>query len=178
MQLSDELKGLLETLPFAAVCLPLDLGRGPEAVLVVKATADLLGGLKAAEAPVAVGWVVEATARGPAVCLVLRAEAPGVGELAGELYFDPSDPGDDEALGLLAAQERLKVTLLDEDLHVAWVADVPWGELRRLEAEQVRDRAAELLERCPEYDLEAARALFQDAVPLDRLLARAFPEPS
>ncbi|MHB8766365.1 MAG: hypothetical protein ACYDA8_18790 [Deferrisomatales bacterium] len=176
MRVSDELRQYLKSQPFAALCLVLDLGNGDEAVVVVKSTADLLAGLRAAGAAAEVGWVVERTPRGPVLCLVGRASAPEVGELAAEVYFDPADPADGELVALLAGQARLRVAFLDEELSSPWVAEVPWDEVRRLEAEQVWDRAEELLERVTDYDFEAAKEWFQEELPLGRLLARAFPE--
>jgi hypothetical protein len=177
MKVGEEVKGFLRGQDFAVLCLELDLGLGPEAVVVVKATGDLLARLRDARARVEVGWALERTTRGPALCLVVRCAAGGVGELAGEAYFDP---GNEEELGLLerlAGQERLGAAFLDEELEPVWLAEAEWGEVRRLEAEQVRDRAEELLEWAQEYDFEAAKGIFQENLPLERLLARVFGDP-
>ena len=45
MKLSEELKGFLEQAAYALVCVSLDIGSGPETVVVVKSSADLIGGL-------------------------------------------------------------------------------------------------------------------------------------
>jgi hypothetical protein len=175
MQLSDDVRRFLEGAPLAALCLPLDLGRGQEAVLVVKGTLDLLEGLRAAAAPVDVGWVLEPTARGPVLCLVVRSGAAGVGDLLAEVYFDVADPGDALLLERLAGQAGLRVAFLDEDLGVAWAPELAWDEVRALEADQMRDRAEELRERTEAYDFDAAKELFQEALGLEGLEARAFP---
>jgi hypothetical protein len=172
----EEVKAFLRERDFAVLCLELDLGSGPETALVVKATGDLLAGLRKAEAPVEVGWAQGRTPDGPVACLVLRCAATGVGELAGEAYFDFSDAGDLVLLERLGRQERLRVAFLDEELSPVWLAEVPWGELLRLEAEQVRDLADELGERGAPYDFQAAKADFEERLPLDRLLARVFGE--
>jgi len=175
MQVSDEVKAFLRTQGFAVLALELDLGQGPEAVVVVKATRDVVGALRGREAPVEVGWLVERTDDGPVLCLALRCEEAGVGELAGEAFFDPADPDDLALLGRLATQERLRVAFLDEELEPAWVAALPWDEVRRLETDQARDRAEELLERAPGYDFARAKERFHRDVPLDVLLGRALP---
>lgn len=174
MQLSEELKAYLEEVPFAALCVALDLGHGEEAVLVVKASGDLLSSLREAKAPVKAGWIVEATDQGPVVCLLVRSESPGVGELLGEVYFDASSPEDREMLDHFGRQEAIRAVFLDDDAKAVWSAEIPWDEVRRLEAEQVADRAEELLERAETYDFAAARDGFQEEVPLDRMVARAF----
>ena len=174
MQLSDELRSFLEGVPLAALSVALDLGHGPEAVLVVKSTRDLLGALRGAAAPVDAAWVVENTDHGPVACFIVRVRAPQVGELLGEIYFDASSPPDLEMLGLLVGQENVRAVFLDDDVSVSWVAEVPWDEVRRLEAEQVADRIEELLERSPSADFEAAKRSFQDEFPLDRIVSRAF----
>jgi hypothetical protein len=176
VKVGEEVKGFLRERDFAVVCLELDLGSGPEAALVVKATGDLLADLRKAEALVEVGWAQGRTPDGPVACLVLRCFASGVGELAGEAYFDLSDEGDLGLLERLGGQERLRVAFLDEDLAPVWLAQAPWGELLRLEAEQVRDLAGELGERGAPYDFQAAKADFEERMPLDRLLARVFGE--
>lgn len=178
MKVSEDVKEFLRQRDFAVVCLELDLGSGPEAALVVKATGDLLADLRKAEALLEVGWAQERTPGGPVVCLVLRCAASGVGELAGEAYFDFSDEGDLDLLERLGGQERLRVAFLDEDLAPVWLAQAPWDELLRLEAEQVGDLAGELGERGMPYDFQAAKADFEERVPLDRLLARVFGEGS
>ena len=101
MELGEEVRAFLEDATFVTLCLPVDLGRGEEAIVVVKASGEVLEGLRDAGADVAVGWVVEDTARGPVACLVVRATAPGLGELDGEAYFDVGDQGDWNLLGLL-----------------------------------------------------------------------------
>ena len=55
------------------------------------------------------------------------------------------------------------------------MAETAWDEVRRLETEQVADRGEELLERTEDYDFEKAKALFQEAFPLGRLLERVLP---
>ncbi len=175
MQVSDEVKAFLRTQGFAVLVLELDLGQGPEAVVVVKSTRDVVAALRERGAPVELGWVVERTEDGPVLCLVLRCEQEGVGELAGEAFFDPADPADLALLRRLATQERLRAAFLDEDLEPVWVAAVAWDDVRRLEADQVRDRAEELLEQAPGYDFARAKERFHRDVPLDRLLSRALP---
>lgn len=178
MQLSDELRSYLEQAPFAALCVALDLGHGREAVLVVKSTGDLLESLRAAAAPVDTGWAVEETPHGPVVCLLVRCAKERVGELLGEIYFDAASPDDREMLELFGSQAVVRAVFLDEDAKAVWSAEVGWDEVRRLHAEQVADRAEELLERAEACDFAAARIAFQEQLPLDRLVARAFPDPS
>lgn len=174
MQLPEEVRRFLEESALAALCFPVDLGAGAEAVLVVKAAGDLIGALREVDAPVETGWVVEGTSRGPVVCLAVRATAPDVGELLAEVYFDVLDPADEQLLQSLASQEGLRTVFLDEEMAVAWAPRLAWSEVRRLEADQVRDRAEEFAERCEECDFGAARELFQEAVALAGLEARAF----
>jgi hypothetical protein len=176
MQLSDEVRRFLEGASLAALCLSLDLGHGQEAVVVVKGTRDLLEGLRTASAPVGVGWVLEFTARGPVLCLAVRSSASGVGELLAEVYFDAADPADTLLLERLAAQRVLRIAFLDEEMAVAWVPELPWDEVRALEADQLRDRAEELWERTEDYDFEAAKEIFQHRLGLGGLEARAFPD--
>ncbi len=175
MKVTEEVRRYLKSQPFALLALPIDLGRGEEVVVLVKTRRDLAEALRERDAAVEAGWVVEETPRGPVVCWVVRAEAPSVGDLVGEVYFDPADPADMDLVRALAGQERVRAAFLDEALQPVWLTDLAWGEVRRLEAEQVRDRAEELLERAEEYDFDAAKDLFQEAHPLDRLLARLFP---
>ncbi|NTU59931.1 MAG: hypothetical protein HGA98_02605 [Deltaproteobacteria bacterium] len=174
MQISEELKAYLDSVSFAALCTELDLGHGPEAVLVVKSTEDALTALRDHGARVELGWVVEATDAGPVVCLVLRARAEGVGDLVGEIYFDPSSAEDRETLSRFQRQDAVRAVFLDEESAAVWTASVAWDEIRKLEAEQVDDRAEELLERAEHVDFDEARAAFQGSVPLEALLARAF----
>ncbi|GAB4266859.1 MAG: hypothetical protein Kow0092_19930 [Deferrisomatales bacterium] len=176
MEIGEELKAFLQAQAFAAVCLAVDAGEGKEAVVLVKSSRDLTSGLREAEAAPELGWVVEQTRRGPVVCLVLRAEGAAVGDLSAEIYFDAADPADGDLLDHLARQPRVRVVFVDEEIEPVWMAELPWDEIRRLEAEQVRDRAAELLERSPVYDFEQAKELFQTRTSHGRLLARAFPE--
>ncbi|MBI5014920.1 MAG: hypothetical protein HZB55_05435 [Deltaproteobacteria bacterium] len=174
MQLSEEVREFLEAASLAALFVPLDLGRGEEAVLVVKSTRDVLEGLKAASPPIELGWVLEPTERGPALCLAVRVRSPGIGELLAEVYFDVTDPADGNLLERLASQTRLQAALLDEEMDVVWVAEVPWDEVRALESDQMRDRAEELAERTEAYDFESARSLVHETVSLEQLAARAF----
>lgn len=176
MKMNETVKSLLESQPFAVVCLSVDLGNGEEALLLVKSSTDLIVSLREASAPVQFGWVVERTERGPALCSVIRVRDEAVGELAGEVYFDPADEADRELLKRLSTQARLRAAFLDENLGVAWLADIPWDEVRRLQVEQVCDRAEELLERTEDYSFEEAKALFQDRMPLGRILQMAFPK--
>lgn len=176
MNVSDELKQYLRSQAFALLCLSLDLGQGEEALLLVKASRDGIAGLRAAAAPAEAGWVVERTDQGPVACLVLRIQHGDAGELSGEVYFDAADERDRELLGHLAAQPRLRVALFDEELDIAWLTEVPWGELQRLQVDQVRDRAEEFLERSGPRDFERAKELFQAALSHDQLLARALPD--
>ncbi|MDW7709149.1 MAG: hypothetical protein SCH98_01650 [Deferrisomatales bacterium] len=171
---NEEVKRFLRGRDFAVLCVVLDLGGGPEAVVVVKSTADLLAGLRLAQAPVEMGWALERTPHGPVLCLVVRCAGDGVGELAGEAYFDPADQEDLSLLERLAGQERVRAAFLDEELQPVWLAEEEWDEVRRLETEQVRDRLEELRERCRQYDFEAAKRAFQDELPLARLLDRVF----
>jgi hypothetical protein len=157
------------------LCVSADVGQGEEAVILVKSSRDLLSGLKEAQVPVDLGWVAENTSKGPCVCLVVRAQGADVGELVGEVYFDAGDEEDRRLVRLLGSQPRLQVAFLDEELDIAWLVALPWGEIRRLEAEQAWDRAEFWLERSPEYDFQGAKALFQESVGLDRLVERAFP---
>jgi hypothetical protein len=175
MQISEELRAFLEAAPFAVVCVPLDLGTGDEAAVLVKSTRDAIEGLRGADARIEVGWAVESTERGPVVCLLFRTAGEGAGDLVGEAYFDPSDEGDRRLFELLSRQEVLRVGFLDEELSIGWVRELAWGELRRLEADQVRDRAEQWLESMPEYDFDSARELFQERFALDELLERVFP---
>ncbi len=174
MRVGEDVRRFLRGQDFAVLCLEIDLGLGPEGVVVVKATRDVLDRLRDARARVEVGWALEQTTRGPALCLVIRCAAGEVGELAGEAYFDPGDEGDVGLLERLAGQERLRAAFLDEELEPAWLAEAEWDEVRRLETEQVRDRAEELLERSQEYDFEAAKGMFQEDFSLEPLLARVF----
>lgn len=176
MKVSEEIKEFLRERDFAVVCLELDLGGGPEAVLVVKSTGDVLGRLREAQARVEVGWAQGRTPDGPVACLVLRCASKGVGELAGEAYFDLAGEGDLALLDRLGVQERLRVAFLDEDLAPVWLAQADWGEFLRLEAEQLRDLADDLGERGAPYDFQSSKAGFEEQVPLDRLLVQVFGE--
>lgn len=175
MEISEELKSYLDSVSFAALCTVLDLGHGPEAVLVVKSTEDVLISLREGGAVVELGWVFEATDEGPVVCLVLRAQASGVGDLLGEIYFDAASKDDRDALGLFAVQDKVRVVFLNEETTASWTSEVPWEELRNLESEQVADRAEALVEKLGQCAFEDAKSHFQERVPLDKLLARAFP---
>ncbi|GAB6063785.1 hypothetical protein [Deferrisoma palaeochoriense] len=175
MRMAEEIREFLAEEPFAVVAVGLDLGQGEEAVLLVKTRRDVAEALKGAGAPVEAGWAVEATEHGPVACWLVRCEAPGAGELLGEVYFDPEDPADRDYLRRLAGQAEVRVGFLDEDLEPVWLAQLQWDEARRLEAEQVLDRLEELLERCESADFEAAKAAFQEAHPLDALVERLFP---
>lgn len=174
MQLPDEVRDFLSAAPFASLCLALDLGAGPEAVLVVKGSRDLLEGLRQAGAAPEVGWVVHRTGWGPVVCLAVRSAADGAGDLLGEAYLDAGDPADRGLLASLARQPRLLSVFLGEELEVVWTPEIPWGEVERLAAEQAGDRAEELLERCAAPDFDRAREAFQDEVGLAALARRAF----
>lgn len=178
MQVSEEVRRFLADQAFAVVAMNLDLGSGEEVVVLVKTRRDMAEALRAARAPVETGWVVETTAHGPVVCWLVRCEASGAGDLVGEVYLDPADPSDLGLLESLARQERVRVGFLDEDLEPAWVAELAWDEVRRLEAEQVRDRAEELLERAEVYDFEGAKDAFQERYSLDALVERVFPAAS
>ena len=172
----ESLKRHLGAQSFAALCIGMDLGQGTEPVLIVKSSRDLLHSLRAARAEPEVAWLIHRTDLGPVVCLVVRTQAEGVGSLAGETYFDPAGEGDRELLGSMTSRTRLRVVFLDEDMEIDWVAEIPWDEVRRLETEQVIDRAEELIESAKNYDFLKAKESFQDSVPLDQLLARAFPQ--
>ena len=174
MELSEEIRDFLHDTPFAVLCRPVDVGQGEEVVVFVKSSRDLAQGLRTSGAPVEVGWVAENTPRGPCVCLVLKVEAPSVGELAGEALFDPADEDDRRLFGLLSSQARLQIAFLDEELNLPWLTQVPWDEVRRLETEQVWDRAETWLERTKDYDFEAAKEHFQAGLGLDSLIAKAF----
>ncbi len=175
MNVGPETLEFLRQQSFAVLCLELELGRGPEAVVVVKSTGDVVGSLRERRAKVAAGWTVHGTAHGPVVSLVVRAGDDRVGELAGEVYFDVGSDEDQALLQRLAGQEVLRFAFLSEDLEPVWLAETAWDEVRRLETEQVTDRAEELLERTEDYDFEKAKTLFQEAFPLDRLLERVLP---
>jgi len=172
----ESVKRYLEAQSFAVLCVGMDLGQGTEPVLIVKSSRDLLDSLRAAGAQPEVAWMVHRTDLGPVVCLVVRTQAEGVGSLAGETYFDPAGEGDRELIGSMTSRTRLRVVFLDEDMELEWVAEIPWDEVRRLETEQVIDRAEELMESAKSYDFSKAKENFQDSVPLDQLLARAFPQ--
>ncbi len=176
MELHEEVRAFLEAQAFAVVCLDLDLGRGPEGVVVVKASADLISGVKGEARRVDTAWIVERTESGPVLCLLVRVGKGGVGELAGEAYFDPGDQEDLSVLRRLLAQDRLFVAFLDETLVPAWTAELPWDEVKRLGVEQALDRAEQLLEETEIYDPDRARRSFQADFSLDRLLSRAFPD--
>ena len=176
MKVSGDVFRYLKNEAFVLVALPLDLGAGEETVLLVKTRRDFVEALREKNAPVRAAWSVENTGRGPVVCWLVRAEDPSVGDMVGEVFFDPADPDDVRMLDLLASQERVRVAFLDENLEPVWLADLDWDEVRRLEADQVRDRAQELLERAEDYDFEAAKGLFQEAHSLDALVERLFPE--
>lgn len=175
MRVNPEILEFLRQSPFAALCLELDLGRGPEAVVVVKSTADLLASLRERQAKVSAAWAVHPTAHGPVVCLAVRAGEEARGELGGEVYFDVADEEDLSLLRRLAGQTALRFAFLSEELEPAWLAEAPWDEVRRLETEQVTDRAEEFAERAEELDFEKAKAVFQEAFSLDRLLERTAP---
>lgn len=172
MEIREEVKEFLKSAPFAVLAAVLDLGKGPETVLLVKSTADLLGTLRGADVPVRVGLAAERTEAGPAVCLYLCVRAEGVGELVGETYFDLFVEEDHEALARLGGQERLKAAFFDEDLSLAWLADAAWDELDRICAEQMCDRAEQLWEEAGEFDPARARESFQALFPLDDLVRR------
>lgn len=176
--LSEDVKKYFEGTSFAFLCLSLDLGAGSETVLLLKSTRDLLEGLKAAAAPVRVGWKAEQTPAGPVACLCLLAQDPAVGELFSETYFDVGDDGDRELLTSLSAQPRLKAAFFGEETELVWLADVPWGDLERLVAEQVFDRAEAWLEDTEEPDFDRARTLFQETVSLERLRESLHDNPS
>jgi hypothetical protein len=175
MRITEEVKTYLNDLSFAVLSVAEDLGSGPETLLLVKAGRDLVEGLRDAEARVEVGWVVEQTASGPVLCLVLRAEDEGVGELAGEVYFDSVHAEDRNLLDLLGTQSLLRTVFLDEDLEVVWLASVAWDEVQRLLVDQVRDRVEDFLEQTDDYDFERAKEHFQEVMALDKLLERSFP---
>jgi hypothetical protein len=170
----ESLKRHLEAQSFAVLCVGMDLGQGVEPILIVKSSRDLLDSLRAAGAAPEAAWLVHRTDLGPVICLVVRAQAEGVGLLAGETYFDPAGRGDRELLRSLTSRPRLRVVFLDEDLELEWPAEIPWDEVRRLETEQVIDRAEELLESVRSYDFLKAKESFQETFPLDQLLAKAF----
>lgn len=176
MQLPEEIRDFLEQTSFAVLCVAVDLGEGDEVVVFVKSSRDLTEALREASVPVQLGWVAESTPRGPCVCLVIQAKAPLVGEFVGETYFDPADEGDRRLLRLLAQQTRVQIAFLDEDLAIPWLVELPWDEVRRLEAEQVWDRAESWLERTRDYDFLAAKEFFQADAGLDGLVAKAFPD--
>ena len=176
MQVDEAFKEYLRGQAFAVMCLEMDLGIGGEAVLLVKASRDLVDGLREAKAGVRLGWLVEDTTTGPLLSLLFVCGQEGVGELAGESYFDIAAEEDHRLLDHLGRQERLNVAFLDEELEVAWFHSLPWPELRRLAAEQAADRAEELLERAENYDFEAAKEEQQQRLSLDQLLAKVFLE--
>jgi len=176
VRVNEEVKDFLRSQGFAVLCVELDLGQGAEAAIVVKSSRDVIDSLRERGAPVETGWWVAATPWGPVVCLVLRCRHPQVVELTGETYLDPAAGPDRSLLERLGTQERLRIVFLDEELSPAWLAEATWDEVRRLEAEQVADRAEELLERAEEVDFARAQEHFQQAEPLDRLLSRLFPE--
>jgi len=176
MQIDDAFKAHLKEQAFVLLCVELDLGAGPEAVLLVKTDRDLVDRLHTAEAPLGLGWRVEGTTAGPVVCLLALCGQAGVGELAGESYFDVALAEDRRLLERLTAQERLPVAFLDEELAVAWFRPLPWPELERLAVEQALDRAEELLERTESYDFAAAREELQQRFSLDQLVDRVFPD--
>jgi hypothetical protein len=176
MQVDEAVKAYLREQSFVVLCLEMDLGSGPEAVVLVKTQRDLVDGLRGAQAAVHLGWLVEMTESGPLLCLLFLCGQAGVGELGGESYFDVAEAADRSLLGLLAAQERLPVAFLDEELAVAWFLPLPWPELDRLAAEQAMDRTEELLERTEYYDFEAAREELQQRLTLDQMVQRVFPQ--
>jgi hypothetical protein len=175
MLLSDEVKGFLAATSFAVVCVAAELEGRQQPVVLVKASRDGVEALRAAGAGAEVGLLAERTARGPIVCLVFRLEAEGAGQLVGETYFDSADPEDARFFELLESQELLRVAFLDENMEMVSVFELPWSELRRLEAAQTWDRAEEWLEGTESYDFDAARELFQASTRLDALVARALP---
>ncbi len=172
MRIDEQVRAYLKSLNFAVLCVAVDLGAGDEGLVVVKTTGDAIEALKGASARVEVGWIAEPTGAGPVVCLVVRAGAHSTGELVGEVYFDPENDDDLALLETVAGQQRLRVAFLDEDLEPGWLAEVPWDEWRRLQVEQVRDRAEQLLEQAEAYDFDAARDAFQERFTLDDLTAR------
>jgi hypothetical protein len=172
MEIREEVKDFLKSAPFSVLAAVLDLGKGPETVLLVKSTADLLESLRGADAPVRVGFAAERTDAGPVACLYLCVRAEGVGELVGEAYFDLLVEEDHESLARLGGQERLKVAFLGEDLSPVWLADATWDELDRVCAEQACDRAEQLWEDAGEFDPARAREAFQDRFPLEDLVRR------
>ena len=64
MKLNDYIKLYLESSEHAFLCVVLDFGTGEEVLCLVKTTADLVGGLRGADATVRAGWVVEMTEQG------------------------------------------------------------------------------------------------------------------
>ncbi len=172
----DALKEYLKAQSFAVLCVGMDVGHGIEAVVIVKSSRDLLDGLRAAQARPELAWLVDRTEAGPILCLVTRTHAETVGSLAGETYFDPTSDLDRDLLKRLTEQTAVRMVYLDEDAEVVWLAEVAWDEIRRLEAEQVLDRAEQILDRTKGYDFARAKELFQDSVTLDDLLDRAFPQ--
>ena len=176
MQVDEAFKEYLRTQPFTVVCLKMDLGAGDETVVLVKAGRDGVEGLRAADAPARLGWLVENTDTGPVLCMLFDCKAAGVGDLVGESWFDVAEPEDRSLLQRLASQERLNLAFVGEELEVIWFRQLPWSELRRLEVEQALDRAEELLERADNHDFEAAKEELSQHMSLDQLLGRVFPD--
>lgn len=171
MQLTDELRDFLADASFALLCVELDLGAGePELVILLKSSGDILAELKEVRAEARVGWMAEETQWGPVVCLVFHCEAQGAGDLMGEIYFDVSDRDDRAMLRTLACQTRLKAAMFDEEMELAYLADVARTETDRLFAEQALDRAEALLETAEQLDFDLARDRFQERFGLEELL--------
>ncbi len=176
MRFSEELKQHLESVSFALMCVTLDLGEGEEVLVVVKSTNDLIGKLKGAAAPVQLGWVSEPTESGPVVCMCLKSHVEGVGELLGECYFDPLSLDDIKQQQQMCEQQQLKVAFFDEEMEIAWVANLSWGVIDRLYAEQTLDRGRSLGDLIDEPDFERALEIFKEQVSLERLAASFLPE--
>jgi hypothetical protein len=172
MQISDEIKSYMESVPFGMLAVKLDLGAGLESVILVKSTRDLLSSLREKKAAVNIGWVVNPTEAGPVACMCLTSTGDGIGELVGELYFDVLIDEELEMIETIGTQERLMAALFDEEMDLVWATEIKWGDLAQLYAEQAGDRARELGENATREgvhaDFKKASELFRDEVPLKR----------
>lgn len=174
MQINEDVKNWLKEASFAMTPVKLDLGKGEEAVILVKSTKDVINSLKGAKAPVRIGWVVLPTGKGPVACLCLNAESAGVGSIFAESFLDPVADTDYSLIQSIGGQERVKAAFFDEEMEMLWAPDVEFGAIERLLAEQAADRADELAERAMlfnlELDFQEAVQFFQTEMPLEKLL--------
>lgn len=169
MKLDPELVEYFKEAGFAVILAKVDLGEGGETVVLVKSTSELIMGLKNVGAKPSAGFLTEKTEAGPVVCLAMACEAPGVGELLGETYLDIFDEMDTALLESLAVQKRLKMAMYDEELSLAYLAELTWGDIERLSAEQSLDRAEELAEKTAEADFDRALDIFQSSVSVETI---------